>query len=138
MFVDGDLDLPGWIVGWRLPFVGAVTAMAVVVLVRSQVPGRGAVMRVLDGLAALATAFERWVIEAFAGAFAVLVLAAAWVADVLDRAVLGAPADAVAGRVVRLGGAVRPAVGGSISRVVWTLLALLAATELVHAAWPGR
>jgi hypothetical protein len=136
--MDGELDLAGGGVGWRLPFAGACLVIAVLVLIRWRVPGAGAATRGLDGLAALAMAFERWVLEAFAGAFAALVVAAAWVADVLDRDVLDAPGDAVARRVVRVAGAVRPVVGGSIARVTWTLIALLATTGVVHSAWPGR
>jgi hypothetical protein len=133
-----DLDLPADLLGWRFALGGLAIVLSVLALVRWPVPGVATLVRPLDRAAALATAFERWVIEAIAGAAAALLSAAAWVADVLDRDVLSVPGDAVARGVACVAGAVRPAVGGSLSRVTWALLALLATTGLLHAGWPGR
>jgi hypothetical protein len=94
--------------------------------------------RLPERFGTLAVSFERWVIEAVAGALATVVGAAAWVASRCDAAVLGGPMDAVAERLVRSARAVSPALGGSLARVAWVLVASLAAAALLHALRPAH
>jgi hypothetical protein len=137
--MDGDLDLPGVLVGWRFALGGGVLALgATFVLLRWRVPGAASLAGVLDGVSARVLAYERWVIDALAGAVSTVARAAAWTAAVVDTDVLGAPGDAVARRLVRAADALRPATGGSLSRVAWILVGLLGTVCLGHSVWPGR
>lgn len=137
--MDGDLDLPGVLVGWRFALGGGVLALgATFALLRWRVPGAASVARVLDAAAARVLAYERWVIDAVAGAVSTVVRAAAWTAAVVDTEVLGAPAAAVARRLVRAADVLRLVTGGSLSRVAWTLVGLLGTASALHSVWPGR
>ncbi len=88
-----------------------------------------------ERLGALLVSFDRWVVDGVAGAAAVLMRMTVWVAARSDVHVLCAPADGVAVRATRLGHGLGPLVGGSLARVVWALLALLAAVVVAHAIW---
>ncbi len=137
--MDGELDLPGIGVGWHVLLGGeALVLGATFVLLRWDIPGADPVVRVLDGVAARVLAYERWVIGAVAGAIATVVRAAGWTAAVVDKEALGAPGDAAARSLVRVADAVRPAAGGSLSRVAWALIGLLGGVCVVHGVWPGR
>jgi len=91
-----------------------------------------------ERLGALVVSFERWVIEAAAGAFATLVRAAAWVAARSDVDVVGAPADAVAARVVRIARAMEGVIGQPLGRATWAFVMVLASAVIAHAVWPAR
>jgi hypothetical protein len=91
-----------------------------------------------SGAGALLGAFERWVVDAIAGAVVVLVSALSWTIARLDAGVVGAPANALAARTVRASRALEPLVGGSLARVAWVLIAVLLAAALVHAVGSGR
>jgi hypothetical protein len=91
-----------------------------------------------EGGGALLMAFERWVVDAIAGAVAVVVRATAWVLGKLDAEVIGRPLTAVAARAVRIGHAVEPRVGGSLARVAWAVVGAVAFGSLLHALWPAR
>jgi hypothetical protein len=94
--------------------------------------------KVPERLGVLVVSFDRWVIEAVAGALAGGARIAAWVAAWLDVDAIGAPADAAAARVVRVGHAAEAVIGQPLGRVAWTLLAVLATAAIAHAAWPVR
>jgi hypothetical protein len=91
-----------------------------------------------ERLGALVVSFERWVIDSVAGALGVLVRAAAWIAARTDVDAIGAPADAVAARVVRVGRATEGVIGQPLGWVAWALVAVLASVVIGHAVWPGR
>ncbi len=137
--MDGDLDLPGVLVGWRFALGGGVLALgATFVLLRWRVPGAASLVGALDGAAARVLAYERWVIDAVVGAVSTVTRAAAWTAAVVDTDVLGVPGSAAARRIVRAADVVRPAMGGSLSRVAWAIVGLLATVCVGHSVWPGR
>jgi hypothetical protein len=92
--------------------------------------------RAPERLGLLLVAFERGVVDAFAGAVAALFGVAVWVAARSDVHLLAAPADAVAKRAVRLGRGVEPTVGGSLASFAWAIAALTALAALAHALWP--
>lgn len=100
--------------------------------------GDGLFVRGPARLGALVVSFERWVIDAVAGAAGTLVRVAAWVAARSDEDAIGAPADAAAVRVARFGRAVEGVIGQPLGRVAWVLVALLASAAVGHAVWPGR
>ncbi len=79
---------------------------------------------------------ERWVVEAVAGALAGLARAGAWTVATADAHGLSKPADAVAVRMTRAAHRLAPIVGGSMARIVWTLLGVAGFAALVHALWP--
>jgi hypothetical protein len=91
-----------------------------------------------ERLGALVASFERWVIEAIAGAIAVLVRAGAWIAARSDVDAIGAPADAAAERVVRAGLAAEGVTGQPLARAAWALVAMLVLVAIAHAVWPVR
>src|SRR5579872_3979697 len=86
-------------------------------------------------LGELLVTFERWVVDAAAGAAAALFAVSVWVAARVDGAVLAAPGDAMATRALRARRALDPAVGGSIARLVWIVLGLFATSVLASALW---
>jgi hypothetical protein len=88
--------------------------------------------------ATLLMAFERWVVDSITATVGVLVTAAAWALAQLDGQTLAAPADAIAGRIVRGSRRLEPVVGGSLSRVAWTVVGAAAFAALVHGLWPVR
>ncbi len=88
--------------------------------------------------AELLMAFEHWVVDALAGAAAVLLHAAAWTLDRFDSQVLAAPADMAGMRAVRLGRRVEPVIGGSIARVVWAVVVVCLCVAIALAIWPAR
>ncbi|MGH7434563.1 MAG: hypothetical protein ACRENE_02730, partial [Polyangiaceae bacterium] len=101
--MERDLDLvAGGADGARFLALSLAVALAVAILVSRRGLPRGRRARRLvawlDDLAGTLLAFERWVLGALAGALSTLATAAAWTADVVDSALLGAPADAVARR----------------------------------------
>jgi hypothetical protein len=51
---------------------------------------------------------------------------------------LGAPADAAATRVVRIGHAAERVIGQPLARVAWALVVMLASAAIAHAVWPVR
>lgn len=88
--------------------------------------------------ATLLMAFERWVVDSLAGSVGVVVHALAWALVQFDAQVAGAPANALAGRTVRLGRRLEPFVGGSLARVVWVLVGTAVLATLLSALWPVR
>jgi hypothetical protein len=84
---------------------------------------------------ALLMAFEHWVVDAVAGAAGVLLYASAWALNHFDGLVLAVPADGLATRVVRLGRRVEPILGGSLARIFWMIVGLVALAVLGHALW---
>ncbi len=91
-----------------------------------------------ERLGALVVSFERWVIDSVAGAVGALVRAASWIAARSDVDAIGAPADAAAARVVRVGRAAEGVIGQPLGWVAWALVAGLASAAVGHAVWPGR
>jgi hypothetical protein len=95
-------------------------------------------VRVPELLGALLISMDRWVVGAIAGTIGSLARIGAWVAARADDRVVGAPATAVAERLVRVGRGVEPTIGMPLGRLTWALLATLAAAATTHALWPGR
>jgi hypothetical protein len=81
---------------------------------------------------------DRWVVEAVVSATAAAARAGAWMLATADAEVVATPANALALRVTRVVRRVDPLVGGSVSRILWALLAIVALAALVHALWPAR
>ena len=90
-----------------------------------------------QNLGALLVAFDRWVVEAFAGVAVALFRVAVWVAARSDVDVLARPGDVVATRALRWRRAIEPAVGGSLAWIAWAALGLAALAALTHALWKG-
>jgi hypothetical protein len=86
--------------------------------------------------ATLLMAFERWVVDSIAGSVTVLVHALAWTLVRFDTHVVGAPANALAARTVRVSRGLEPLVGGSLAKIAWLLVGTFALAVLVHALWP--
>jgi hypothetical protein len=91
-----------------------------------------------ESVATLLQAFERWVVDSISASVGVVVQAAAWALAQFDAQTLGAPANAVAGRIVRRSRRLEPVMGGSLSSVVWAAVGAAAFAALVHALWPVR
>jgi hypothetical protein len=84
---------------------------------------------------ALLVAFERSVVDSIGGFVGVVVHAMGWAAARLDTELVGAPANAVAVRTVRLGRVLEPLVGGSLVRVAWILVGGLGLVALARTLW---
>jgi hypothetical protein len=138
--MDGDLDLPGGLVDGPRLALGSVAVLLLVAWLasRRRTTVLAPVARGVDRLAETLLAFERWVVDSLGGATVTLVVAAAWTADVVDAGAFGAPADAAARGVVRVARAARPHMGGSFSRVFWSVVALFGVACVGHALWPAR
>jgi hypothetical protein len=119
-------------------------AVAAVIVIAIGLSRRGAgieqvlFVRTPERIGALVMSFERWVIDAIAGAMASLVRAAAWTADRLDAEALGGPSDAAAASVVRLGRITESLTGQPVGRAAWALVVVLASIAIGHAVWPSR
>ncbi len=135
--MDGDLDLAGGVAAARYA-AGAVASLLVVAFAVSR---RRLVLPLTasaDGLSETLLSFERWVVDSAGRAAVTSVVAAAWTADQVDAGALGSPADAAARGVVRVADFVRPVAGGSLERIFWLLVGVLAAAALGHGLWPSR
>jgi len=124
---------------WAIPALGAATLLVAVGLSRRR-PGLHGLLfyGVPERVGALAASFERWVIEAAAGAAAGVVRVAAWLAARFDVDAIGSPADIAAARVVRAGHVAEGLIGQPLGRAAWALVAILAAAVLAHAVAPLR
>ncbi len=91
-----------------------------------------------ERLGVLLVRMDRWVVSSIAGTIAALTRAVAWVMVTLDEQVVAAPADFVAGKIMRLERGVEPVVGVPIGRAAWALLGTLAFAAVAHALWTGR
>jgi hypothetical protein len=80
---------------------------------------------------------ERWVVGPIAAAAAGLARASAWTVATADEQALSLPADAAAEQLRRAAHWIDPIVGGSLGRVVWTVLGVAGFVALVHALWPA-
>ncbi len=85
----------------------------------------------------LVASMDRWVVGAALGAGASTARVVAWVIAWQDEHAMGMPATAAARRLVGIARGVEPIAGAPIGRVVWGLLALVAAGLLAHGLWPG-
>jgi hypothetical protein len=83
-------------------------------------------------------AFEQWVIDAVGGSARGMTALSGWIASRSDAHLLGAPADAVARRVVRAGRRAGGLLGVPLSRLAWLLLLLAAVAAVALALRSGR
>jgi hypothetical protein len=91
-----------------------------------------------ERLGGMVASMERWVVEAVAGALAVLARAGAWMVATADAHLVSTPVDAFAARLTRALRRAEPLFGGSLGRVAWALLGAAGFAALLHAVWPGR
>jgi hypothetical protein len=98
----------------------------------------GLFLRTPERLGEWFVSMERWVVEAVARAVGVSARAGAWIVATADAHVVSVPADALALRLTRVVRRVDPIVGGSVTRILWALLAAAGFAALVHALWPAR
>ena len=90
-----------------------------------------------ERLGALLVRMDRWVVGAMAGTIASTTRAAAWVMVAVDEHIVAAPANFVAGKIVRVERAVEPVLGVTLGRVAWVLLGMLGFAALAHACLQG-
>jgi hypothetical protein len=88
-------------------------------------------------LGTLFAGMDRWVVEATAAGVAGLVRAGAWGVAAADEGMVGAPANAVAASLQRAERGVEAALGVTLGRVAWALLASVAVAVLARALWLG-
>lgn len=90
-----------------------------------------------ERLGTLLVRMDRWVVGAMAGTIASMTHAAAWVMVTVDEHVVAAPANFVAGKIVRVERAVEPVLGVTMGRAAWVLLGMLGFAALAHACLQG-
>jgi hypothetical protein len=100
-------------------------------------PEESALLSVPERLGELVASMEHGVVGAVASATAAGAHVTAWMVAMADQHVIATPADRVADGILSASRAVEPLTGGSVARIAWGLLALLAAAALLHALWPG-
>jgi hypothetical protein len=95
-------------------------------------------VRIPTRLGALLVNMDRWVVNGGAYALADLADGGAWLTATIDEHLIAAPASAVAARVVHLERRVQTAVGASLGRLTWTLLATVGCALVVDVVCRGR